>query len=161
MQSTADRPLIICYDGSEDAKYAVRHAGGLLHGGKALVVTVWEPTVLLSSFGWAGGAAAEGVNFVELDRAAAENADHVAEEGARIARDAGFDAEPAAIKASGPVWKMILDIANGNDAAAIVVGSRGLGGLSRMLMGSVSTAVVHHADRPALVIHRPGDDHAD
>jgi nucleotide-binding universal stress UspA family protein len=50
---------------------------------------------------------------------------------------------------------MVLDIANGNDAAAIVVGSRGLGGLSRMLMGSVSTAVVHHADRPVLVIHRP------
>jgi nucleotide-binding universal stress UspA family protein len=154
MKPTANGPLIICYDGSEDAKYAIRHAGRLLPGGKALVVTVWEPTVLLSSFGWAGGSSG-GVNFVELDRAAADNAGRVAGDGARIARDAGFDAEPAAIKATGPVWKMILDIADGNDAAAIVVGSRGLGGLSRMLMGSVSTAVVHHADRPALVIHRP------
>ena len=159
MQLTADRPLIICYDGSEDAKYAVRHAGGLLDGSKALVLTVWEPTVLLSTFGWAGGT--EGVNFVELDRAAAESAGRAAEDGARIARDAGFDAEPVAVKASGPVWKMILDIADGNDAAAIIVGSRGLGGVNRMLMGSVSTAVVHHADRPALVIHRPSDDHAD
>lgn len=154
MHTPANRPLIICYDGSEDAKYAIRHAGRLLPGGKALVTTVWEPTVLLSSFGWAAGSS-EGVNFVELDRAAADNAGRVADDGARIARDAGFDAEPAAIKATGPVWKMILDIADGNDAAAIVVGSRGLGGLSRMLMGSVSTAVVHHADRPALVIHRP------
>jgi nucleotide-binding universal stress UspA family protein len=154
MHTSANRPLVICYDGSEDAKYAIRHAGGMLHGGKALVVTVWEPTVLLSSFGWAGGTA-EGVNFVELDRTAAESAGRVAEEGARIARDVGFDAEPAAIKATGPTWEMVLAIANGNDAAAIVVGSRGLGGLSRMLMGSVSTAVVHHADRPVLVIHRP------
>ena len=159
MQSTADRPLIICYDGSEDAKYAVRQAGGLFDGRKAVVLTVWEPTVLLSTFGWAGGA--EGVNFVELDHAAAESAGRVAEEGARIARDAGFDAEPVAVKASGPVWKMILDVADGNDAAAIVVGSRGLGSVSRMLMGSVSTAVVHHADRPTLVIHRPSDNHAD
>jgi nucleotide-binding universal stress UspA family protein len=156
MQSTSDRPLIICYDGSEDAKYAIRHAGGLLDGSKALVVTVWEPTVLLSSIGYWGGTA-EGVNFVELDRAAAESAGHVAEDGARIARDAGFDAGPAAIKATGPVWKMILNIADGNDAPAIVIGSRGLGSVSRMLMGSVSNAVVHHADRPTLVIHRPSD----
>ena len=159
MRSSADRPLIICYDGSEDAKYAVRHAGALLPDGKAIVLTVWEPTVLLSSFGWVGGA--ESVNFVELDRAAAEGAGRVAADGARIARDAGFDAEPAAIKANGPVWKTILEIADGNDAAAIVVGSRGHGGIGRVLMGSVSTAVVHHADRPTLVIHRPSDDHAD
>jgi nucleotide-binding universal stress UspA family protein len=154
--TTADRPLILCYDGSEDAKYAIQHAGRLLPGGKALVVTVWEPTVLLSSFGWTVGAS-EGANFVELDRAGADNAGRVAEEGGRIARDAGFDVEPAAIKATGPVWKMILDIAGGNDAAAIVIGSRGLGGLGRIVMGSVSTAVVHHADRPVLVIHRPGE----
>jgi nucleotide-binding universal stress UspA family protein len=27
-----------------------------------------------------------------------------------------------------------------------------------MLLGSVSNAVVHHTDRPTLVIHRPADD---
>jgi nucleotide-binding universal stress UspA family protein len=29
-----------------------------------------------------------------------------------------------------------------------------------MLLGSVSTAVVHHAERPTLVIHRSRDDAA-
>jgi nucleotide-binding universal stress UspA family protein len=30
-----------------------------------------------------------------------------------------------------------------------------------MLLGSVSSAVVHHADRPTLIIHRPSHDDAD
>ena len=35
------------------------------------------------------------------------------------------------------------------------MGSRGLTGLRSMLLGSVSSAVVHHADRPTLVIRQP------
>jgi nucleotide-binding universal stress UspA family protein len=35
------------------------------------------------------------------------------------------------------------------------MGSRGLTGLRSMLLGSVSNGVVHHAERPALVIPRP------
>ena len=84
----------------------------------------------------------------------------VADEGVRIAREAGFEAEPLAIKATGPVWKTIVETADRHDAAAIVIGSRGLTGVRSMLLGSVSSAVVHHADRPTLVVHRPSDDHA-
>lgn len=39
-----------------------------------------------------------------------------------------------------------------NGAGLIVVGSRGLGGLSRTLRGGVSDAVVRHADCPVLVV---------
>src|SRR3954452_14655570 len=37
---TADGPLLLCYEGSEDAKHAIEHAGRLLGGRDALVVTV-------------------------------------------------------------------------------------------------------------------------
>jgi nucleotide-binding universal stress UspA family protein len=35
------------------------------------------------------------------------------------------------------------------------MGSRGLTGLRSLLLGSVSSAVVHHTARPTLVIPRP------
>jgi nucleotide-binding universal stress UspA family protein len=37
-------------------------------------------------------------------------------------------------------------------AGLIVIGSRGLGGLRRALMGSVSDSVVRHAHCPVLVV---------
>ena len=35
------------------------------------------------------------------------------------------------------------------------MGSRGLTGLRAMFLGSVSSAVVHHADRPTLIVRQP------
>jgi nucleotide-binding universal stress UspA family protein len=151
---TANGPVLLCYDGSEDARHAIRRAGALFAGRRALVATVWQPTAVPSSLGFAGEAAGM-VNLVELDRAGAEDGGRLAGEGVRIARDAGLIAEPLALEAAGPVWKTIVDIADREDAATIVMGSRGLAGLKAMLLGSVSSAVLHHADRPTLIVRRP------
>ena len=149
-------PLLICYDGSEDARYAIERAGDLLRDRRALVLTVWQPAAGLGSFAWAG-ATTSMVDFVELDRAAAEAAGRVAAEGAQIAREVGLEAEPVAIGASGPAWESILEIAQEQDAAAVVMGSRGLTGVRSILLESVSRAVVHHSHRPTLVVHPPSD----
>lgn len=151
---TADGPLVLCYDGSDDAAHAIERAGSLLGGRDALVVTVWHGAPALGSFAFAG-ATDSMFDFVEADRAAAERGARVADVGVRIARQAGLRAEPLAVEATGPVWKTIVEIANRHDAATIVMGSRGLTGLRSMLLGSVSNAIVHHADRPTLVIRQP------
>ena len=124
---TAGGPLLLCYDGSDDAAHAIERAGALFAGRHALVVTVCPPT-------------------------GPQLGSRVADEGVLIAREAGMDAERAAVEATGPVWRTILEIADRHDAATIVMGSRGLTGVRSMLLGSVSSAVVHHAARPALVI---------
>ena len=153
----SDGPLLLCYDGSEDAKHAIESAGAVLAARPALLVTVWQPIASLDSVVWSGMIV--GVdNFVELDRAAAEAGGRVADEGVRIAQQAGLEAEPLAIKATGPVWKTIIETADRHDAAVIVIGSRGLTGVRSMLLGSVSSAVAHHADRPTLVVHRSAGD---
>jgi nucleotide-binding universal stress UspA family protein len=48
----------------------------------------------------------------------------------------------------------ILAIGEDVDAGLIVLGSRGLGGVRRALMGSVSNSVVRHAHCPVLVVRK-------
>ena len=152
--STADGPLILCYDGSKGAADAVRQAGALFTGGRAFVLTVWRSVPVPGSLGM-GGEATPLVNNVELDRAAAERGGRLADEGARIAQAAGLQAEPLPVKAQGAIWETIVEIANRHDAGTIVMGSRGVTGIRAMLLGSVTKAVVHHADRPTLIVRNP------
>src|SRR3954467_8829808 len=84
---TADGPLLLCYDGSEDAKHAIEHAGRVLGGRDALVATVWQPTPALSGYASAG-ATDSTFGFVEVDRAAADLSERVARDGVRLAQQA-------------------------------------------------------------------------
>jgi nucleotide-binding universal stress UspA family protein len=149
--SAADGPLLLCYDGSEHARHAIEKAGALFPGRRALVVTVWQPTTIpASGLGFAGV-----VDFVQVDRAAGDRGDRLAAEGVEIALRAGLIAEAVPIEAAGPVWKTIVEVAERDRAATIVMGSRGLTRLRTMLLGSVSSAVVNHAHRPTLIVRRP------
>ncbi len=110
MTTGADGPLLLCYDGSEDARHAIERAGALLGGRQALVLTAWQPTHGLGSFALAG-ATASMVDFFKLDRAAAEDAGNIAQDGVCIAQDVGLKAEPVTVEATGPVWRTIVEIA--------------------------------------------------
>ena len=48
----------------------------------------------------------------------------------------------------------IVDLAEELGAGLVVLGSRGLGGIRRALMGSVSDPVVRHAHCPVLVVRK-------
>ncbi|HSK15393.1 MAG TPA: universal stress protein [Gaiellaceae bacterium] len=50
----------------------------------------------------------------------------------------------------------IVEIARLRGADVIAVGSRGLGAVTGALLGSVSSAIVHKADRPVLVVKDEG-----
>ena len=59
-----------------------------------------------------------------------------------------------------PAAQAIVNVAQNEQAAEIVVGSRGLGRF-RAALGSVSHAVLHEADRPVVVVpHEPTEEEA-
>ena len=53
----------------------------------------------------------------------------------------------------GAVAESIVRVAQDCEAGEIVMGSRGLGSIGRLLMGSVATKVLNLADRPVTLVH--------
>jgi nucleotide-binding universal stress UspA family protein len=79
----------------------------------------------------------------------------IADDAARCLRAMGLEAEEHAVAKSGA--DAILDVADELDADLVVVGSRGHGVGRRVLRGSVSTKVAHHAPCNVLIVHSPPD----
>jgi nucleotide-binding universal stress UspA family protein len=151
-------PVLFAYDGSSHARAAIERAGTVLQHGLAVVATAW------TSF----EDASPGVMHVlpkhmigeavgTLDEANRDTAEGLAAEGAELARAAGFDAEPRAVRAGGPFFAALLETADELDARAIVAGSRGRSALRSAVLGSVSTGLLHHTTRPVLVVRGEGD----
>lgn len=145
--------ILICYDGSPDSKTAIKLAGDLLGDHPAAVLTVWEPFMEVmarspSGFGMAPGM----VDVGEIDSANEKSAHARAEEGVKLAGEAGLNAQPRCRSQVTTVAEAILAEANEVGADAIVCGSRGLTGIKSILLGSVSHAVIQHADRPVIVV---------
>ena len=87
-----------------------------------------------------------------LDDASRETAEELAAEGAELARAAGFDAEPRAVRSTGPFFAALIKAADELDAGAIVAGSRGRSTIAAAVLGSVSTGLLHHTSRPVMIV---------
>ena len=148
-----DSKLLVCYDGSEDAKQAIDSAARLFPGRAALVVHVWEPLKEVASVPPVPGLhRVLEAGLAEMDQEGEEVSRQTAAQGAERAKAAGLEAESLAVQAPGRAWRNILRLAREHEVGAIVIGQRGVGRTERLLMGSVSSAVVNHADRPVLVV---------
>jgi nucleotide-binding universal stress UspA family protein len=142
-----DGPVLIAYDGSEYAKAAIEQAAEQLRDGRrAIVLTVWQP------YSAAGFVGAPGVAPAGLEEDVERDARRVAEEGAQLAREAGFETESEAERGD-PVWERIVQSADEHDASIVVMGSHGRTGISRVLLGSVAGTVASHTERPVLIAH--------
>jgi nucleotide-binding universal stress UspA family protein len=90
-------------------------------------------------------------DFQGLERQRIDEGRPVAHRASRLARSAGFDVMEEAVLVGRP-GSQLLKEADSIGADLIVVGSRGLGALSRTLLGSVSDQVLRHA--PATFVGR-------
>jgi nucleotide-binding universal stress UspA family protein len=142
--------ILICYDGSPDAKEAIAHGARMLRGQRATVLAIWSPFDM-AALGLSGGVE----DMQDSDEAGRLHAEHQAEAGARLAIESGFDAEPLTVDRRTTIADAILGEADALDATAILMGSRGLTGVKSLVLGSVSHAVIQHADRTVIVVPSP------
>ena len=153
-------PIVIAYDGSPAADYAVREAGVLLAARPALVVVVWKQGLgfeLLELPTATIGLPPARIDIrtgLEFDDAMRERAQLLARNGAGVARDSGFEAEGLAIAedVDADVAEAILGVAENRDAQAIVVGAHGHGSAAEIVLGTTARAVVRRAPSPVLVV---------
>lgn len=141
----ADRPMLICYDGSRDARRAIMAAADLLVRRPAVVLDV-TPAVTAEEH--EAAFLTPGPDSIELR---VRDVRRVAHRGALLARAQGLEAT-GRIAVAGQVWKAVVQIADDVDASVIVVGSRRADEAHEVLDGSLSHDIARHAGRPLLVV---------
>ncbi|MCY7303338.1 MAG: universal stress protein [Thermoleophilia bacterium] len=151
---SGEHPILLCYDGSDGAKEAIEVAGRLFGGGHAVVLNVVESLSPAVFYGAKGDATFPPTEDVPLHVPSLETGRRVAREGVAAAQTAGFDASPLVDITPHGTSHRIAEIADEYEAAAIVVGARGLSTLKSIVLGSTCHELVQHARCPVLVVHR-------
>ncbi|QMV84118.1 universal stress protein [Corynebacterium hindlerae] len=144
--------VVVAVDGSDASKVAVRWAANT-----AMKRDI--PLQLASSYAMPQFLYAEGMVPPQeiYDDLQAETMVKI-DEARAIASEVAPDIKIGHTVAEGSPIDMLLEMSK--NCTMIVMGSRGLGGLSGMVMGSVSAAVVSHAECPVVVVREdnPVDD---
>ncbi len=145
--------ILVAYDGSEQSKKAVRIAArmALMFHGEVLILTV-VPTVSYpiyhgDMYGGATTVMTEAeVNGMKIayDKALEDARGELAEYYPQL------HVETALIE--GRPSSVIVEEAEKRDVALIVIGRRGLGGISGWILGSTSRKVVDSCTKPVLVV---------
>jgi len=141
--------ILVPFDGSQGAEAALAKAAELarLCGAALTLLTVYRNHSLLEA----------SMHMVrpdqpeDLDDIMRNHAREVAERGKVLAAEGGIQNPRAFVKA-GPVARTITGFARDHGHDLIVIGSRGLGSLEGVLLGSVSHKVTSLAETPVLVV---------
>ena len=147
--------ILLCYDGSPSAKRAIAVTRSTIGSNLATVLHVWNPPEEFLAAAPFGDAPAQPL-VAELERHARERAQEIAREGHALAQGLELTQQPRVERSDGAVWRTILHVADDLDAELIVIGTHGATVVQSNLLGSVSNAVIHHSERPLLVVPSAG-----
>lgn len=136
--------IVVGVDGSTGSRTALRwaHAEAQLRGARLEVVAAWQYPITTSLPAFGAMPAPEDLSSQSRDSLIAL----LTEEGIT----ATGPVDVSTLVAEGTAAQVLLDASK--DAGLLVVGSRGHGGFSGLLLGSVSQQCVTHAPCPIVVV---------
>ncbi len=142
--------IVVGLDGSKSGDEALRFAleEARLRSAALRIVTVWSTP----SAAYAGMAYVPTFDLREAEEQAAT--ERLAAARALVGNAAGIEIETVAVEgqAAGAL------VAEAKGAELLVVGSRGHGGFTSLLLGSVSQQVAHHAQVPLAIVRAPREE---
>lgn len=159
--------ILLVTDGSVHSQRAARYLGRFpipdLADVRVMHVLPPLPTPALIARSWpAGSEAMAPVPSYETESMLAKQAEDEERQGKVLLEDtlktlADFGIEASSVLLRGDAATEIIEFVNHNDIDLIVVGSRGLSQMRRLLLGSLSRKLVHYASCSVLIVK--GDSH--
>ncbi|SRR6266498_2733320 len=146
--------ILVAVDGSDQSLHAVRAIEHLAHAEKVVMLHALDvPTLAYPMYHTMGGPRTlEGLSL-SIEQAMREDGKRLLD---RFAPLPLMDAGSVVKKLKkGLPGEVILTTAEKVKADLIVLGSRGLGPVKELLLGSVSHRVLTHASCPTLIVNRP------
>jgi len=142
--------ILFATDGSADAREALSYAGDLAlrDGAQVIVVHAFE-----SVPGYLGEPMQD-----EIIERRVSHARDLTDEAVQALQGRGVSTETELLE--GPPADAILRVAATQDVDLIVMGSRGRGAVTSLLLGSVSHRVLAHTHAPVLVVRAEDDQSA-
>lgn len=148
--------FLVAIDGSKASQHALAQAIRLAASGNARIVllVVIEPVnnVYFPGMMPTGEplVAWQGVPADQMEKMVSDTARSVLSEAEVTCREAGVQCET--LLQSGSPRSIICEVAEKEAPDVLVIGSRGLGTVERLMLGSVSDYVIHHAHCPVLIV---------
>jgi nucleotide-binding universal stress UspA family protein len=139
--------IVVGVDGSDASLEALRYAlrQAKLQGDRVRAVTAWHvPTI---AYGGPGVGP-----LVDLHSVFGEDAKAILDKALEAVANEAGDLEIERVVREGRSASVLVEEAEKADL--LVVGSRGLGGFSELLLGSVSHECAQHASCPVVIVHR-------
>ncbi len=139
---------MVAYDGSRDAATAVNLAASLSSkfNAELLLVHVFSSPAV----GVSAASGMPGPDYRQMEEAMNEAGKKTLSQGLQLAAESGVKARGELIEAPSVV-EAIVDYAARQGADLIVVGTRGMTGFKKLILGSVSSGLISHAHCPVLV----------
>jgi nucleotide-binding universal stress UspA family protein len=155
-KSNRDAPdlkrILVAVDGSENSERAFGVALKIAQqaGAELMILNVLPGITTLGAM--ASRVPLPQSTYDKFFQSAEKDSREIVSREASVARRLGVTVKEEVIRSTETIVQAIVDFAAEKKIDLIVVGTRGLGGFKRLLMGSVSTGIVTHAHCSVLVV---------